>query len=50
MIDKIIELSVRNRLAVLIGIAVLIIWEIFSLQKLPLDAVSDITITKIDFN
>ncbi|HAI75327.1 MAG TPA: CusA/CzcA family heavy metal efflux RND transporter, partial [Microscillaceae bacterium] len=43
MIDNIIAISVKNRLGVLIGIGAIIIWGFISLQKLPLDAVPDIT-------
>lgn len=48
MIDKIIEAGVKNRLAVLIGVAVLIVWGSYSLSKLPIDAVPDITNNQVE--
>lgn len=43
MINKIITFSVRNKLIIFLGIAVLIIAGIVELKKLPIDAVPDIT-------
>jgi heavy metal efflux system protein len=43
MLDKIISYSIRNKLIITICTAVLIIWGIFSLARLPVDAVPDIT-------
>lgn len=41
--DKIIEFSTRNRLAVLILTALLVVWGFYSLNRLPIDAMPDIT-------
>jgi len=43
MLDRIIAFSIHNKLIVGLGIVALIAWGIFSLQKLPIDAVPDIT-------
>ena len=43
MLDRIISFSIHNKLIVGLGIIALIAWGLFSLQKLPIDAVPDIT-------
>lgn len=43
MFDKIIEYSVRNKFVIGLFVAALIVWGIFSLRQLPIDAVPDIT-------
>jgi cobalt-zinc-cadmium resistance protein CzcA len=43
MFDKIIYFSIKNKLAIGLMTLSLIIWGIYSLTKLPIDAVPDIT-------
>ncbi|NQW29347.1 MAG: CusA/CzcA family heavy metal efflux RND transporter [Ignavibacteria bacterium] len=43
MFDRIIIFSVSNKLAVAIGVCALIIWGVYSMVQLPIDAVPDIT-------
>lgn len=43
MLNKIIEFSIKNKLIVILFILGLIIYGIFEVQKLPIDAVPDIT-------
>ncbi|WP_281234115.1 efflux RND transporter permease subunit [Flavobacterium gelatinilyticum] len=43
MLDKIIQFSIRNKFVILLFTLVLIAWGSFSLKKLPLDALPDIT-------
>ncbi|WP_116106982.1 CusA/CzcA family heavy metal efflux RND transporter [Lewinella sp. IMCC34191] len=43
MFDAIIAYSVRNKLVIGIGVLGLIIWGIYSLRQIPIDAVPDIT-------
>ena len=43
MVHKLIELSLRNRLIVLLLAAVLFVWGIFSVQKNPIDAIPDLS-------
>lgn len=43
MFDQIISYSVRNKFVIGIGVIALIIWGIFSLRQIPIDAVPDIT-------
>ncbi|WP_206156093.1 efflux RND transporter permease subunit [Chitinophaga fulva] len=43
MLDKIIRFSIRNKLIVGILALALVVWGIFSLTRLPVDAVPDIT-------
>lgn len=43
MLNKIISLSIKNKLIVGLFVALLIAWGGYSLQKLPIDAVPDIT-------
>lgn len=43
MLSKIISFSIANKLIVAIGTLGLIVWGIFSLSELPIDAVPDIT-------
>jgi CzcA family heavy metal efflux pump len=43
MIQKLIELSLRNRLIVLLLAATLFVWGIFSIQKNPVDAIPDLS-------
>lgn len=43
MLNKIIQFSIRNKLVIGIFTIVLVIWGIWSAQKLPIDALPDIT-------
>lgn len=43
MIDKLIELSLRNRFIVLLMAAGLLAWGIFSIKKNPIDAIPDLS-------
>ncbi len=43
MLNKIIQFSIKNKVAVAIGTVILIIWGIWSASKLPIDALPDIT-------
>lgn len=43
MFDKIIAYSVRNKFVIGLLVAALIVWGLFSLRQLPIDAVPDIT-------
>lgn len=43
MLDRIIHFSIRNKLVVGVFVLLLIIWGSYSLSKLPIDAVPDIT-------
>lgn len=43
MLNKIIQWSISNKLIVGILTLGLVVWGVFSLQSLPIDAVSDIT-------
>jgi len=43
MFDKIIAYSVKNKFVIGLFVAALIVWGIFSLRQLPIDAVPDIT-------
>jgi CzcA family heavy metal efflux pump len=43
MVQKLIELSLRNRLVVLLMAAGLFVWGIFSIQKNPIDAIPDLS-------
>ena len=43
MFDKIIQFSIKNKLIVAVSTLALIIWGIYSLNQLPIDAVPDIT-------
>jgi cobalt-zinc-cadmium resistance protein CzcA len=48
MIDKLIVFSVRNKLFVGLMVLALIAWGGFSLSKLPIDAVPDVTGNQVD--
>lgn len=43
MFEKIISFSIGNKAVVAIGLVALILWGVYSLQQLPIDAVPDIT-------
>ena len=43
MLSKIIQFSIKNKLVVLLGVFALILGGIYSISKLPIDAVPDIT-------
>ncbi len=43
MVHKLIELSLRNRLIVLVLAAALFVWGIFSINKNPIDAIPDLS-------
>lgn len=50
MIDKILEFSVRQRVLVLVGAAALLIGGLWSANKLPMDAIPDITGVQVQVN
>ncbi|MFN5987357.1 MAG: efflux RND transporter permease subunit, partial [Chitinophagaceae bacterium] len=43
MLNKIIQFSIQNRLIVLLGLFALLVGGVYSISKLPIDAVPDIT-------
>src|SRR3989338_5377415 len=43
MLDKLISFSLRQRLLIIIGVAVLIGFGLYSFKKLPIDAFPDVT-------
>ena len=43
MIEKIIKFSINNKIVIFLFVAALIVWGLFSLHKLPIDAVPDNT-------
>ena len=43
MFDKIIAYSIQNKFVIGLLVAALIVWGLFSLRQLPIDAVPDIT-------
>src|SRR6266542_6933339 len=43
MVQKLIELSLRNRLIVILLAAALLVWGILSIQKNPVDAIPDLS-------
>ena len=43
MVQKLIELSLRNRFIVLLLAAGVLVWGIFSIQKNPIDAIPDLS-------
>ena len=43
MFDKIIAYSIKNKFVIGLLVAALIVWGLFSLRQLPIDAVPDIT-------
>ena len=43
MVQKIIEISLRNRWIILLIAAAIFIWGIFSIQKNPIDAIPDLS-------
>ncbi len=43
MVNKLIELSLRNRYIVLLLAAALFVWGIFSFNKNPIDAIPDLS-------
>src|SRR5690606_40341759 len=47
MLQKIIRFSVRNKLIVGLFTIALVIWGVFELRKLPLDALPDITSNQV---
>jgi len=47
MINKIVELSVKNRLFVVLGVAAAVIAGIWSVMNAPLDAIPDLTDTQV---
>lgn len=50
MIDKILEFAVRQRVLVLMGAFVLVLVGLWSANKLPMDAIPDITGTQVQIN
>lgn len=47
MIEKIIAWSARNRLLVFIGVAFAVAWAVWCIQRLPLDAIPDLSDTQV---
>ncbi len=47
MIDRIIEWSARNRVAVLVLVAVATLWGVHSLRTIPVDAIPDLSDTQV---
>lgn len=43
MIESLIKLSIRNKLVVLSGVILITLWGSYSITKLPIDAIPDIT-------
>ncbi len=43
MLSKIIQFSIKNKLVILLGVFALILGGVYSISKLPIDAVPDIT-------
>ncbi|MCF8422599.1 MAG: efflux RND transporter permease subunit, partial [Chitinophagaceae bacterium] len=43
MLSKIIQFSIKNKLIILLGVLALILGGVYSISKLPIDAVPDIT-------
>ena len=43
MLNKIIQFSIKNKLAIGLMVLALIVWGIYSVKQLPIDAVPDIT-------
>jgi cobalt-zinc-cadmium resistance protein CzcA len=50
MLERILEVSIRRRRAVVFAVAVLAALGIYSLQRLPIDAVPDITNNQVQIN
>jgi len=48
MIDKIIDFSLKNKATVAIFTLVIVVWGSFSLAKLPIDALPDVTSNQVD--
>ena len=47
MIDKLIHYSINNKLVIGVFILALIVWGIFSISRIPIDAVPDITTNQV---
>ena len=47
MLDKIIKFSIQNKLIIGFFTLILIVWGVWSAQRLPIDAVPDITNNKV---
>ncbi len=43
MINRIIDISLNNRIVVLLGVVLLVVAGIYSMLRLPVDAVPDLT-------
>ncbi len=50
MIDKILEFAVRQRVLVLMGALALLLLGLWSANKLPMDAIPDITGVQVQVN
>src|SRR4029453_591748 len=50
MIDKVLEFAVRQRVLVLMGALALLLVGLWSANKLPMDAILDITGVQVQFN
>ncbi|MCS7003833.1 MAG: CusA/CzcA family heavy metal efflux RND transporter [Cytophagales bacterium] len=48
MIDKIIDYSIKNKLVIALFTAAIVIWGSYSLVKLPIDALPDVTSNQVD--
>ena len=47
MIERIIEWSAKNKMFVFLGVAFMIVWAIWSIKNIPLDAIPDLTDTQV---
>jgi len=43
MLEKIIELSIKNRFLVILGTAFVLFWGAYTMTKIPLDAIPDLS-------
>ena len=43
MLQKIIEASIKNRLLVILGTVIAMLWGLYALSKTPLDAIPDLS-------
>lgn len=43
MIARIIELSIKNRFLVLLGLVLTVVWGVYSVMRIPLDAIPDLS-------
>lgn len=50
MLEKIVDFAIKNRLLVVLGLLVVIVWAWFALPKLKLDAFPDVTNVQVQVN